>query len=367
MLSLFVFAMAITQIAASDAMPSNYTGGARDMEYTGPAQCYGGFIDKTGGRAKYWACGRNCEGGVHWTDVHCNCACVRPTTANPTPAPVAEPAEIVDPYYEPEIVEPEIVEPEIVEPEIVEPEIVEPVEEEAEHIDIFSFYDDNDDGTVNVHDLREKKTYMKIWGEHNAGQEVPLTHEMVEKSKNEYYELWEEIKHAAKALDVSGNGVINSHDLNIMLDERKHAQEMLEAYQEQLKIAEQNLGKALDISFEDLDHEVSRFVEKFNNRMDSSFQKLGGDIHTDVPHAVFTEYLKDVTFLLCFLEKVEEMPTGNPHLSAAEYQKCLDSTHFDVATSGDVEMEEFAKLTGPGDYRTEFEQAADRHDIDHDL
>jgi len=44
-------------------------------EYT--PQCNPGYTDVTGGRAKYWWCGRDCPGGQYWTDIYCNCACIR--------------------------------------------------------------------------------------------------------------------------------------------------------------------------------------------------------------------------------------------------------------------------------------------------
>lgn len=39
-------------------------------------QCNPGYTDKTGGRAKWWWCGRDCPGGLYWTDDVCNCACI---------------------------------------------------------------------------------------------------------------------------------------------------------------------------------------------------------------------------------------------------------------------------------------------------
>jgi len=38
--------------------------------------CDAGYMDETGGKAKYWACGVDCPGGKYWTDGVCNCACV---------------------------------------------------------------------------------------------------------------------------------------------------------------------------------------------------------------------------------------------------------------------------------------------------
>jgi len=334
MISLVVLALAATQTMAYVDVNGTLSpdDAVRRMERR--PRCNSGYVDKTGGRANWWACGAKCAGGIHWTDVHCNCACIRPTTAAPTEAPTNPPTDAPTDA---------------------------PTEAPTKAVqDIFTFYDDNADQSITLDDLKQKKLYMKIWGEHSAGQDVPLTSAMITASKNEYFNLWEEIKKAAKALDVNGNGKINSHDLNIMLDERNHAQDMLNAYQAQLKTAEKNLGRPLDISFTDLDTEVAGYVADFNTRMDDSFAKLGGDAVTDVPHGVFIEYLKDVSFLLCFLEKVEANPATAPHLTAKEYADCLTSTHSDVHTAGGKKMDEFAKLTTPGAYNTAFAKSGAR-------
>lgn len=353
MISVIVFAFAVNQIAADDVLPSNYTAaGHRNLELT--PKCNGGYYDKTGGNAKYWACGKNCPGGKYWTDGVCNCACLKPTTAAPTNSPTNAPTDAPTAAPTAAPTDAPTAAPTAAPTDAPTAAPTKQVRE------IFDFYDNNNDGTVNLADLKEKKMYMKIWGEHNADSVNPLTFDDVKKSKNEYFTLWEEIKNAAKALDVNNNGKINSHDLNVMLDERKHANDQLAKYQAQLKTAEQNLGRPLDISFEALDAEVAGYVADFNKRMDESFEKLGGSEYTEVPHNIFDEYLKDVSFLLCFLEKVEAHTTTTPHLTAAEFAACLSGVETDVATAGGVEMAEFAKLTNPGKYNTAFAQAGAR-------
>merc|ERR1712154_208731 len=42
----------------------------------GQGKCNAGYVDKTGGNAKYWDCGKGCEGGYKLTDGVCNCACI---------------------------------------------------------------------------------------------------------------------------------------------------------------------------------------------------------------------------------------------------------------------------------------------------
>ena len=37
--------------------------------------CNPGYYDKTNGKYKWWACGKNCKGGKFFTDTGCNCAC----------------------------------------------------------------------------------------------------------------------------------------------------------------------------------------------------------------------------------------------------------------------------------------------------
>mmetsp|Transcript_73282 Transcript_73282/g.65968 ORF Transcript_73282/g.65968 Transcript_73282/m.65968 type:complete len:268 (-) Transcript_73282:284-1087(-) len=41
-------------------------------------RCNEGYVDKTGGHYKWWACGRDCPGGRYLTDGYCNCACIEP-------------------------------------------------------------------------------------------------------------------------------------------------------------------------------------------------------------------------------------------------------------------------------------------------
>jgi len=50
----------------------------------GAPTCNSGYTDWTNGKAHWWACGKDCEGGKYWTDVRCLCACTKPTTTTTT-------------------------------------------------------------------------------------------------------------------------------------------------------------------------------------------------------------------------------------------------------------------------------------------
>lgn len=45
------------------------------MQCYSQGPCDSGYMDVTDGNYHWWACGVDCEGGTHWTDVRCLCAC----------------------------------------------------------------------------------------------------------------------------------------------------------------------------------------------------------------------------------------------------------------------------------------------------
>ena len=58
--------------------------------------CDAGYLDKTNGNYRNWACGSGCSGGAYKTDDSCSCACILDINGNgciypPTPSPTAAP------------------------------------------------------------------------------------------------------------------------------------------------------------------------------------------------------------------------------------------------------------------------------------
>eukprot|EP01084_Bolivina_argentea_P301125 519413_1 len=52
------------------------------ITYVAPENCYprnecdSGYMDRTNGNYYWWECGEDCEGGKHYTDIWCTCACI---------------------------------------------------------------------------------------------------------------------------------------------------------------------------------------------------------------------------------------------------------------------------------------------------